>query len=117
MKLRHKKPCKECPWRKCAPAGYMGGYDPATYADAVDNNEVPACHLKDDFGPDDDRTSMCVGALTTMIKQCKSAYNTKGGEEARKKIADTDLGDCFDHVRLFYEHHAGKPYVPFLFRK
>jgi len=94
----------------------MGGHDPITYADAVDNNEVPACHSVKDFGPDDDRTSMCAGALTTMSKQCKSASNTDGGEDARRVIAVTDMADCFEHVRLFYEYHTGEQYIPFLFR-
>jgi hypothetical protein len=25
MQLKHKKPCAECPWRKVAPQGWLGG--------------------------------------------------------------------------------------------
>lgn len=112
MKLKHKKPCNECPWRKTALAGWLGGHDPNYYADAVDNNEVPACH-QIDFGPDSDKTAMCAGALATMANQCKSAYNTDGGEEARQIVGKND--NCFQHVGLFYQHHTGEIYtIPML---
>jgi hypothetical protein len=84
------------------------------YADAVDNNEVPACH-KQDHGPESDKTAMCAGALSTMANQCKSANNTEGGEDARREVGRND--DCFQHVALFYQYHTGQQYVPFLLRQ
>jgi hypothetical protein len=108
VKLKHKKPCSECPWRKAAPQGWLGGHPPEYYADAAQNNEVPACHLQD-FGPDDHKTAMCAGALATMANQCKAADNTAGGEAARRVVGRNN--DCFPHLMAFYEYHAGKPYV------
>lgn len=112
MKLYHKKPCKECPWRLIAPSGWLGGYTPEQYADAVNNNEIPACHLQD-HGPNSDATAMCAGALGTMSNQCKSAYNTEGGDSARTEVGKNP--DCFQHIADFYQHHADRVYVhPFL---
>lgn len=88
MRCRHTTACAECPWRKESPAGWLGGWSPEFYTDAVQNNEVPACHLSD-FGPDDDRTSMRVGKRD----------------------------DTFQHPALFYRHHAGQEYVHPLMRK
>lgn len=114
MILGRKTPCHECPWRIGSPQGYLGGHPPEMYADAVDNNEVPACHLRDN-GPNSRMTDMCAGALATMANQCKSACNTEGGEDARRIVGRRS--DCFAHVADFYEYHAGKKYVNYVMRQ
>lgn len=80
------------------------------------NNEVPACHCRDD-GPESDETAFCAGALSVMANGCVSAYNAAGdGEAARQIVGRRD--DTFRHPMFFYEHHAGTPYVhPFMRRK
>lgn len=109
MKLHHKTPCSECPWRTTAPAGWLGGYTPEYYTDAIMNNEVSACHNRD-FGPDSDETAFCAGALATMANGCVSAYNAVGdGEAARQIVGRRD--DTFGHPTLFFQHHAGEPYT------
>lgn len=114
MKLIHKIPCGECPWRENAPQGWLGGHTAEMYADAVANGEVPACHLQD-FGPESDRTAMCVGALATAANACQSLWKTEGGERARKVIGRRE--DCFDHVRAFYRYHTGTEYIPYVVRQ
>lgn len=114
MKLKHKTPCHECPWRKAAPAGYLGGFPAEYYADAVAANEIPACHLKD-FGPDDPRTAMCAGSLATAANACILPDRTVGGVEARDKVGKRE--DCFPHPRAFYKHHTREDYVHPLLRK
>lgn len=108
MKLIHKVPCAECPWRLACAPGWLGGYEAEQYADPVAENEVPACHLRDN-GPDSDNTAFCVGALSTMANACIDAWKSPGGEEARRIIGKRD--DTFPHPALFYQHHTGKPYV------
>lgn len=108
MKCRHKEPCEECPWRLTSPKGWLGGHDPEMYADAVAENEVPACHLVD-YGPDDDRTSMCAGALAVAANACIQPYKTEGGIEAVKMVGRRD--DVFTHPALFYTYHSGKEWV------
>ncbi len=114
MKLRHKTSCAECPWRPEAPAGWLGGFTPEYYTDAVMNNEVPACHLTD-YGPGDCRTSMCAGALATMANGCVSAWKTVGGEEARQTVGRSEA--AFAHPYKFFEHHAEEPYTHPLLRR
>lgn len=112
-KLIHRTPCAECPWRKKAAKGWLGGYTAESYADAVQANEVPACHLRD-HGPESDDTAFCVGALAVMSNQCVSAWKIEGGDEAKKAIGKRL--DCFAHAREFYKHHAKKEYVHPLLR-
>lgn len=114
MRLYHKTPCNECPWRLLAAAGWLGGYPPEFYADAVAANEVPACHLRDS-GPANDNTAMCAGALSAMANACISAWKTAGGEAARMIVGKRD--DTFRHPALFFLHHAGEPWVHPLMRR
>jgi hypothetical protein len=113
VRLIHKTPCAECPWRKAAPAGWLGGFSAEEYADPVQENEVPACHLRD-HGPESDNTAFCVGSLSTMANACISAWKSPGGEEAKKIVGRRD--DTFGHPALFYQHHTGRPYVNRLMR-
>lgn len=115
MKLRHKKPCQECPWRLKAPAGWLGGHEPEFYADAVAGNEIPACHLQD-FGPDDPRSSFCAGALATAANACIRPTVQEGAAEARLEVGRRD--DVFAHPARFFEHHSGgQPYVHPILRR
>lgn len=113
MRLKHKVPCNKCPWRKASLAGWLGGYPAEYYADAVQANEVPACHLQD-YGPDSPKTAMCVGALTTMANGCISAWKTEGGDDAKAIVGRRD--DTFAHPTKFYEHHTDHPWVHPLMR-
>lgn len=86
------------------------------YADAVAENEVPACHLND-HGPDNPRTSMCAGALSVMA----NAYilpdpdKSPGGREARNRVGRRD--DTFAHPKFFYEYHTGQGWLPRIMRR
>lgn len=119
MKLFRKVPCPQCPWRRKALPGWLGGIMPSVtesasyYADAVGNNEIPPCHLVD-FGPDDDRSRFCVGALATSRNQCIHPDKTRGAPEAAREVGRRD--DCFSHVREFYKHHTGEDYTSPLLR-
>jgi hypothetical protein len=113
VKLRHRKPCRECPWRKIAKEGWLGGQSAEMYADAVSGNEVPACHLRD-FGPESPRSAMCAGALAVMSNSATSAWKTEGGDAARKQVGQRQ--DCFSRAAEFYKHHTGETYVPYVIR-
>lgn len=105
MKLRHKSPCAECPWKTDSLKGYLGGQSAMMYADAVAENEIPACHLSD-FGPDDKRSSMCAGALSTAANACIQPHKTKGAIQAVKEVGPSDK--CFQHPAFFYKYHTGE---------
>jgi hypothetical protein len=108
MKLHHDTPCAECPWRKEAPAGWLGGHPPEYYADAVRDGEVPACHLRD-FGPEDDRTAFCAGALACMkngaVLPAERWPGQKGARAARQKVRNVE--GAFMTYAHFYAHHTG----------
>ena len=113
MKLKHKTPCSECPWRKDSLRGFLGGWPAEYYADAVQENEIPACHNMD-FGPDDDRTAMCAGALSVASNSAIAPHKTPGASAAKEIVGKNK--DCFSWVRDFYEYHTGKEYVPRILR-
>jgi len=105
MKLKHIEPCKECPWRKCAPAGWLGGNDPYTYADMVQFNTASNCHMHPKGEP-----VFCAGSLAVLNNSCTAARYPEGAEEAAEAVGTRE--DCFQWVKDFYEHHSGgKPYV------
>lgn len=108
MKLYHKKPCAECPWRKIAAPGWLGGHSAEFYADAVNEGEIPACHLRD-HGPDSDETAFCAGATSVMANSCQQPWKQEGAAEAVREIGKNDA--CFWHPALFYQHHTGEKYV------
>lgn len=114
MKCKHTTPCAECPWRRQAPAGHLGGHSPDYYADAVSVGEVPACHLSD-HGPEDDRTAFCAGAASVMANQSMRPYKQGGALETVRAVGKRD--DTFSHHSEFYEHHARKPYEPYIIRR
>jgi hypothetical protein len=114
MKFHHKIPCNECPWRKESAPGWLGGHGAEFYADALALNEAPACHLRD-FGPFDDETALCVGALHTAKNGCISLYRAAGdADSAKDAVGRSD--ECFGHHSLFFRHHTGRQYQSPLIR-
>jgi hypothetical protein len=116
MRLQHKTPCAECPWRRVSPPGWCGtiGDEGATfYADAVVAGEVPACHGKD-YGPDDERTAFCAGALAVMANSAMLPYKQEHAAEAVKEVGRNP--NAFAHASLFFKHHTGKDWVHPLLR-
>ncbi len=108
MKAYHKKPCKECPWRKNSAKGYLGGHDPNYYADAITYGELPACHLKDN-GPDSENTAFCAGAAAVMANSCKIPFKQEGAEQMVKDVGKNE--NVFAHHSLFYKYHTDEEYV------
>lgn len=49
MKTAKKTSCKECPFRRDAAAGYLGGWSPEMYIDAVLSPVSLACHCSPGF--------------------------------------------------------------------
>lgn len=111
MKLKHVTPCAECPWRKTAPKGWLGGHPAEYYADAVGAGEVPACHLHD-HGPDNGNTAFCAGALACMSNQFMVPTGHFPGQEgaiaARRQVGPMD--SVFAHHRTFFSYHTGTEY-------
>lgn len=116
MKLHHKVPCKECPWRKDSLQGYLGGWGAERYADAVAQNEIPACHNRD-HGPESDETAFCVGALQCGKNAAILPRRAAGDAIAAREVVGGNP-DVFRHPADFYRYHThGKEYVPYTIRQ
>lgn len=42
---QHDKPCRECPFRRIAPAGWLGGFTPDEFVLIADQEQRMPCHL------------------------------------------------------------------------
>jgi hypothetical protein len=101
--LRHRRPCDECPWRRKAPAGHLGGYDPEEYVRSVQYDAPLACHKT--FGPDGetDNLSFCAGALIFMRNSCKMPRDPDI-RFARSQVEE-DTENVFQWPHEFTQHH------------
>jgi hypothetical protein len=102
--LRHREPCKECPWRRKHPAGWLGGYSAEDFVNQVqfDGPPVP-CHLTiPPGGTMADSVSMCAGALIFMKNSCKSAQHPDYGDALEKVERSPDV---FQWPHEFLAHH------------
>jgi hypothetical protein len=43
---QHRAPCKECPFRRVAPAGWLGGYTPSGFLWVAQGEQRMPCHLR-----------------------------------------------------------------------
>src|SRR5689334_24835002 len=85
-KLRHTKPCAECPWRRIHPAGWLGGYPPEQFVQQIQFDGPPhSCHRTDHMKP----PSMCAGALIFMKNSIKSANHPSYGDALSKVEKDS----------------------------
>lgn len=100
MKLKHTEPCKQCPWRKIAPAGWLGGNDPHTYTDLVQMNTAANCHMH----PKGEAV-FCAGSLAVLNNSCTAARYPDGAGKAADAVGQRD--DCFKWPADFYRHHSG----------
>jgi hypothetical protein len=111
VKLRHKKPCDECPWRRNHPNGWLGGYKPEDFTTQVQFDGPPLpCHKTigpdaEETDPDGENVSMCAGALIFMKNSCKSANHPDYGD-AREQV-ERDTENVFQWTHEFLEHHRG----------
>lgn len=107
-KLRHTRPCSECPWRRAHPAGWLGGYAPEDFVNQVQRDGPPLpCHRTipaDGLDPlaDTDQVSMCAGALIFMRNSIKAAYHPGYGDALARVERDTETVFQWPHEFLAY---------------
>lgn len=103
MKLQHKKPCVECPWRRVHPPGWLGGYTVDDFIDQVQRDGPPLpCHMT--IKPGKEATAMCAGALIFMKNSCKSAQHPDYGDA--KDHVEADPVNVFQWPQEFRDHHG-----------
>lgn len=45
MKKQHKTPCRECPFRRSAAPGWLGGFTPDAFRQLADMDRKMPCHI------------------------------------------------------------------------
>lgn len=114
IRLRHKVPCDDCPFRRDSMPGFLGGTRLADWITAWIGEAKFPCHktisqmfvITETVGenhPSLDGASYCAGALTMMRNSCKSPRNSYDREAARK--VEPDRETVFSHMGEFKSHH------------
>ena len=106
------KPCGDCPFRRAAPAGWIGAHGhPSEITDIVMADGKFPCHMAvnkletegADFETAVDAAPYCVGSLIMMNNTCKISRNTFVSE-LQTKVGKSK--DVFANRREFDEHHG-----------
>lgn len=93
---QHTQPCKECPFRRVAPPGWLGSNQPQHFAvNAAHESNLP-CHLTMSK-PD---SPQCAGRAIMWANQCKVA---RDGSVPR---LEKDREHVFSHIGEFTKHHG-----------
>lgn len=112
--LRHKTPCKGCPWQRRSLAGWLGGYAAEWFTERVMKERPLTCHQslddeKTDFMSEDDIIAtfpLCAGAL---IVQRNMGKLPRDPEHAAAVRAVEKSEAVFNHPMEFTAHHAQFP--------
>lgn len=99
MKVGCKTPCRDCPWRRNAPAGWLGGFPAVEFVAMVQTDVELACHLT--VGGSGE-PSLCAGALISYRNQCKSPRTPDLGAAVQQVEPSPDV---FAFPREFLDHH------------
>ena len=111
--LPPKVPCVECPLRRDANPGALGGYSPTMYLNALHGPADIACHLSKGFGGDLAKQKSCAGVaayraslnVTTAhpLSHATAAKDYIAGLAAKGDRRALDM--CFDNPNGFILHH------------
>lgn len=104
--LRTKKPCAECPFRKEAPAGWLGPWEgPEEIIQQAFSEAGLMCHSTVvNTGVIAPGTQVCTGSLQCANASAKSYRNDELRELADDAGKNEDVMNAFD----FRKHHGGE---------
>lgn len=110
MKPAPKVPCRECPFRRAAPNGYLGAASPDSFISSTLTTEVGMpCHLTVDYEDTDWKASMetaahrCRGSLIFLKNSCKLPRTPEYSAAVRETAADRET--VFANAMEFLAHH------------
>ena len=99
------RPCRECPFRRAAAPGWLGGHDAAYFVETALSDYGLACHLTIGFTDDGAlrrcAPRQCHGAARFAANHCKSPRH------APRLPANKD--EFFATRDEFRRHHASRP--------
>lgn len=111
MDVRHKTPCKVCPWRRDSAPGWLGAATPQEFLDQTKAEVHMPCHKQVDYERADWRDqaqagAFCAGALTFLANHCILPRDPELAQ-ARRQVS-ADHGVVFSHSQQFLDHHSRK---------
>jgi hypothetical protein len=102
--------CNECPFRRCAAAGWLGSNTPQDFVQLALDDESVACHLMVDqtlprakWEKAEESTVRCRGALTLTRNSAKLPRDREMAILVKSVPADRDA--VFSNSREFIQHH------------
>jgi hypothetical protein len=100
-----KKPCGKCPFRRTAPAGWLGGSTPEEYHLMAHSDVDVACHTQKGFH--DSTTNPLRSCAGLAVYRNNSLKSPRGGSAlvACDTVAKDTDNEVFKH-REFLEHHS-----------
>ncbi len=109
-----KVPCVECPLRRDANPGALGGWTPTMYLTALHGPADIACHLSKGFGSDLSKQRSCAGVAAYRASlNVTSAHPLSHARAASDYVRGLGAGGdrraldmCFDSPNAFMLHHA-----------
>lgn len=120
MLFTQTKPCKQCPFRKKSPAGWLGDAKPEEFIDACMDDVPMPCHTtvnyedplwRENMLEMDSKAQHCAGARILFANQCKmSKHPYYLYIRSLGKITPVEPSkDVFDSREAFLKHHKGLP--------
>lgn len=109
MQAPMKTPCAECPLRRDSAAGYLGGYTPEMYLDALHGPASIACHKSPGFQQGDiasQRHCTGVAAYRANVGHVCHVDGQLTGAEGASHLVGPDKEHFFDTPESFVAHHG-----------
>jgi hypothetical protein len=101
LKLRSAQPCKECPWRRKHPAGWLGGLGVEWFLDLARWQQPIACHKTvSDKAPS--VPALCAGYAIFLNNSCSRPKDAALAAEVDKVGQSPAI---FQWPYEFFEHH------------
>lgn len=111
MKPAPSVPCRECPFRRASPNGYLGAATPENFINSTLITEVGMpCHLTVDYEDRDWRKTMetesqlCRGSLIFLRNSCKLPRTPEYAAAVQETAADR--ANVFSNAAEFLAHHT-----------
>lgn len=115
MKIAKERSCRECPFRRDSEPGYLGGYSPEMYIEAVLSPVSLACHCSPGFHERVIETQIHCTGLAAF--RANLGWIASVRDEARRQVIASeahkstqavgcDTEQYFGSCQEFYDHHA-----------
>ena len=116
MRLKHRKPCGLCPFRRQAAPGFLGEANPDEFVDATLADADMPCHATVNYEDPEwrdqretDDVAFCAGAIIFQRNTCQLSRNRRraGPEADRMAVFSNRYEFLLHHDR---EEYAGDDY-------